>query len=1025
MIADKAVGQTKKKLTRFLNTLEERFFRCVGTVPVRFYQTYDLLNNIPGDELFGPAPAQWGGESAYGWFKGSYTVPEELAGKPLFLRPLTGGYEATLWLNGHIHSNFARKELVGSHGNHYCNRICAEAQAGEKFDIALEYYAWHRVPGTQPLTDEAQKSFVYPVNDVQICLRDDVVFDYYFDLATLLELSETPSVPAFRKADVDYTLLQVHQQLFYDPATCTEEEFYEGLRRTAPLLKAQLAKKNSGTAPFVGLIGHSHMDTAWLWPMCETEKKCARTYANTLNLMQEYPEYRFVQSSAFHSAMIERHYPELFRRIQEAVATGRYEPNGGVWVECDCNLTGGEYMARQFVWGQRYTRSRFGYTADAFWLPDTFGYSVSIPQIMKLSGVKYFLTTKMTWNDTNVFPYTSFLWQGLDGTKVLTHLNRTHIGPSPLTFDEITQGDNPIYENRCSDMRLLSYGKGDGGGGPEFEMIEMARRIGDLEGLPRSAHESVSEFMQQLEKEIRKPTTYAGELYLELHRGTLTNQHPIKRNNRKLEFALHNLELATVRKAVAEGKPASEEAVNPLMETLLKNQFHDILPGTCIHRVHEESIAQTTDAICQANAQTQALLDDAQGGVTLHNPNGFDWTADQTVYLPAEEAFGVEGAKTQLLTDLRGQKLVAVSGLSVPGFGAEKVRKTAYAEQEAPFTVEKNHIETPFASIELDENGAFASFVDKRSGRELVGGLPFNTFLMAEDLSAAWDNWDVDADLMDKLQPVNGLISMEVVSCGAVELRIRMKHRLSEKSTLTQDVIFSADSPLVAFDTVVDWQEGHRFLKTAFDTSLVCDGVLNEIQFGCIRRSNHRSDEKEKARFEICNHKYSDLSERNNGFALLNDCKYGLSAEEGSLRLSLHKGGLLPDEVGDKGVHEMKYAILPHMDGFSAENVVRPAYAFNNPLIAAKGGESAPSLVRTDMPEIVIETIKPCEDAQNAYILRLYEATGGYAKTRLTFSHPIKSLALTNMLEDEIEPLDPAQELVFHPFEIKTVKVVY
>ena len=471
MITNKAVGQTLKKLRRFLTTLEQRFFVPVGTVDnMRFFQTFDVLHQIPDDTCFGPLPesGKWGEEWAYGWFKGSYEIPEKLSGRTLYLRPLTGGYEATLWLNGRIHSNFATKEIVGSHGNHYCNRIVTDAKAGDKLDIVLEYYAYHRVPGTQPLVSEALPTHTYDIADTQICVRDDEVFEYYFDLLTLMELIEAENTPAFRKADVEYTLSLLHEQLYYDPATCTEEEFYGGLRATLPLMKAQLNKKNASSVPYVGLIGHSHMDTAWLWPICETVKKCARTYANALNLMEEYPEYNFVQSSAYHGAMMLRKYPELFGRIKEKVAAGRYEPNGGVWVECDCNITGGEYMVRQFVWGQRFTREHFGYTSDAFWLPDTFGYSYAIPQIMKGCGVDYFLTTKMAWNDTNQFPYTSFYWQGIDGTKVLTHLNRTHVGPSPLNYEMITTGDDPIQESRTNSMRLFSYGKGDGGGGPEF-----------------------------------------------------------------------------------------------------------------------------------------------------------------------------------------------------------------------------------------------------------------------------------------------------------------------------------------------------------------------------------------------------------------------------------------------------------------------------------------------------------------------------------------------------------------------------
>ena len=1026
MISNKAVGQTLKKLRRFMTTLEERFFVPVGTVnDMRFYQTFDVLHEIPADDKFGPLPesGKWGEEWAYGWFKGSYTVPEELAGKTLYLRPLSGGYEATLWLNGRIHSNFATKEVVGSHGNHYCNRIVKSAAAGEKLDIVLEYYAYHRVPGTQPLLSEALPTHTYDIRETQVCLRDDEVFEYYFDLATLMELCEAENTPAFRRADVEYTLSLVHEKLFYDPNTCTREEFYGGMRETLPLLKAQLNKKNASSVPYIGLIGHSHMDTAWLWPICETVKKCARTYANALNLMEEYPEYNFVQSSAYHGAMMQRKYPELFGRIKEAVAAGRYEPNGGVWVECDCNITGGEYMVRQFVWGQRFTREQFGYTSDAFWLPDTFGYSQAIPQIMKGCDVDYFLTTKMSWCDTNKFPLTSFYWQGIDGTKVLTHLNRTHVGPSPLNYEMITEGSDPIEEMRTQSMRLFSYGKGDGGGGPEFEMIETARRIQDLEGVPKSEHTTVSKFMHDLEDNIRKPTTYAGELYLELHRGTLTNQHPIKRNNRKLEIALHNLEAATVAKAVAAGVPADKADIDPMTESLLVNQFHDILPGTCIHRAHAESIAETSAAIEKANEMTRALLTAENGKLTLTNLNSFDLDGTQTVYLPAEGLDGIEGALTQKVTDRDGKQLLAVAGMKIPAYGAAEVKAAEEKAADSAFTVNGKHIETPFAIVEMDDNGGFASFIDKRTGRELVNGLPFNTFLMAEDMPAAWDNWDVDADLEEKMRPVKGLVSCEVVANGALELRLRMVHKLTGISTVYQDVIFSSVSPMVVFDTVIDWQEAHRFLKTAFDTALVADGVINEIQFGNIRRSNHRSTDVEKARFEICNHKYTDLTERNNGFALLNDCKYGLSANEGSLRLSLHKGGILPDEKGDKGMHEMKYAILPHMGGFAAETVIQPAYVFNNPPMLT-AGEAAASLVKVSTPDVIIETVKPCEDKQNAYILRLYEATGGYTKAALTFGHDVKALKLTNMLEDEKEVLDNA-ELTFRPFEIKTIKVEY
>ena len=1041
MRTEKSVNQTLMKLKRLQSTLEQRIFRGVGTIEVKLYQTTTPLHCVPVKEHFYALPKEgrWGGEGMYGWFRGTYTVPEELDGETLYLYPRIGGYEATLWVDGSIHSNFANKILVGSHGNHYCNRFIPKAKAGQQVDIALEYYAFHDMPGTQPLTNESYEDYSYPIGPVEVCLRDEELMAFLFDLRTLTALVDALPESSFRRADVLYTLTKVHGLIYYDPDNASDAEFRGAIQTVWPLIKEQLGKQNGPTAPYVGLTGHSHMDTAWLWPISETVKKCARTYANQMNLMDEYPEYTFVQSSAYHSEWIRVHYPELFARIQQRVAEGRYEPNGGVWVECDCNLTGGEYLLRQFVWGQRFTQKYFNYKADAFWLPDTFGYSYAIPQIMLGCGVQYFLTTKMAWNDTNRFPYTSFYWQGLDGSRVLTHLNLTHQGPDPATLTEITAGgpamNNPIEEKMVSDMRLFSYGKGDGGGGPEFEMIEMSRRLHDLEGIPRTSHTSVSAFMQRLETEIHEPTLYAGELYLELHRGTLTNQHIIKRNNRLLEIALHDLELLTVKHAVANAKAADGQAVRPLMNTLLVNQFHDILPGTCIHSAHAQSIQETTQAILAARGMTLALLDSAYANkessfVTLHNTLSFDRC--DTVYLKAKPGMRIAGGYAQQrFIDLNGEEMLAVSGVALPALGS-KVLAWEVADVEkavCPFRLEGNTLITPFARVRFDENGAMDSFVDAQTGRELVdtNGLPFNTFLMAEEVSAAWDNWDIDADLEDKLSPAGCLVSREVVCVGAVEARIRSVYQMTEKTIITQDMVFSAHSPLVTFDTVIDWQDSHRFLKAAFDTSLFCDGVRNEIQFGFIRRSNHRSSAAEKARFEICNHKYSDLSEAGYGLALLNDSKYGLSVREGSMRLSLHKGGERPDSQGDKGRHFCRYAILPHASGFCAETVVRPAYAFNYLPIANAGDCMMPQLASVDLPNIIIETVKPCEDADNAYILRLYEATGAYSKATLTLNHDVKGIALTDMLEEVQEKLPLSREatLTFKPFEIKTVRVAY
>ena len=502
MYAEKQQERMLDKLKKFEENLEPLLFRKIGELPVKKFQTAEAFDRIPKESFFEPCRKGdiWGGEGNYCWFRGSLDVPAEWDEKELFVYPKIGGYEAMLWVNGVPHGIFTSKIIVNSHGNHYCDRIKESVKAGERVEIALEYYAHHYFKGTQPFDDDPRPSYEYRFESVDICEKNTEIFDFYFDLRTVNAMVRALPRDSFRRADLVRTMTKVHEVVFYDYENAPKEEFREAVRIADSWLKEQLAKKNSVSAPLAGLIGHSHMDTAWLWHKGETLKKCARTYANQMNLMEQYPEYLFVQSSAYHSEIIRDHYPELFEQIKARVKEGRYEPNGGAYIECDCNIPSGEYMIRQFLLGQQFNEENFGYRSDSFWLPDTFGYSASLPQIMKGCGIRYFLTTKMAWNDTNDFPYDTFYWKGLDGSRVLVHLNKTHIWPDPESLMEyvVSGAGNSVKEKSVSNMRLLSYGFGDGGGGPEFGMIEMARRVKDTEGLPRAEHMTVSGFMHRL-----------------------------------------------------------------------------------------------------------------------------------------------------------------------------------------------------------------------------------------------------------------------------------------------------------------------------------------------------------------------------------------------------------------------------------------------------------------------------------------------------------------------------------------------
>ncbi len=1035
MFTERQTDRVLGKLKRLEEMLEPLLFEKVDEMEMESFLTDGSWHSVPEASHFTSCPkgTVYEGEGIYVWLRGSYRVPQRLRGQALFLWPKVKAYEGMLWVDGKPYGNFASKFAANSHGNHYCDLITGNAETDKPIEIAIEYYAHHFVKGTQPLKDEgSEEEFKVVYEGMDICVKREELADFYYDLKIANQMAEVLDKGSFRRAAVVRALLDIHAFLYYDFENVDWDVFMDGVRKADAILKQMLSQPNAPSAPYAGFIGHSHMDTAWLWTRKETEKKCARTYANQMSLMDQYPDYTFIQSSAYHGDIIRRLYPDLFEEIKKRVKEGRYEPNGGVWIESDCNIPSGEYMVRQFVWGQRFTRKHFDYTSDAFWLPDTFGYSASLPQIMQGCGVKYFLTTKMSWNDTNEFPYDTFYWKGIDGSKVLVHFNRSHAWPSPETMAEniMSRDGNTVKEKETSDMRLLSYGFGDGGGGPELAMIEMADRLKDVEGLPRSSHTTVSGFMKRLEEGLYRPSTYVGELYLELHRGTLTNQHTIKRNNRKAEFALRDLEYMTVREAVLRDQVASADKINPLTEELLVNQFHDILPGTCIPAAHDDAIRDVAKVIAEAEKGTAEILSglsDGAEGITLVNTLSFD--REDVVYLPFAGSY-VEGDYVQqVVMDMEGNEKLAVMGAKIPALGTLTLYPAGTAdERKSPFYAEGLYLETPFLSVRFNEKGYIESLKDKRNGRQLKGeGYALNTFLVAEDVPLGWDNWDVDADFECKFADRAELLSREVAADGAVEYRIRSSYRLTEKSTLTQDMVFYADSPEIVFETKMDWQDDHRFLKAAFDTNIHTDYASQEIQFGYIRRATNRNTSVEKARFEVSNHKYTDLSETRYGAAVLNDSKYGISVEGSSMRLSLHKGGCMPDYRGDKGIHTCVYAFLPHLGSMDAVNVVCPAYLLNEKPLPVKGNMALDSLARVEAENVIIETVKPAEDARKAFVLRLYEAEGTQTATKLSFGVPVEQVEETNMLEETLIVLGtgPEVELTFKPFEIKTLLVNY
>jgi alpha-mannosidase len=796
----------------------------------------------------------------------------------------------------------------------------------------------------------------------------------------------------------------------------------------APLLK----DKNGDSAPRAGIIGHSHMDTAWLWTMQETIRKCARTYSEALNLMDQYPEYMFLQSAPYHSQWMKDYYPALFAKIKQRVAEGRWEPNGGMWVEPDCNMPSGESLIRQFLEGYKFTKAHYNYQANAYWQPDVFGYSGNLPQIMQGCGVDYFLTTKLSWNQTNRFPVDTFHWKGIDGSTVIAHFNTTHTHPSPK---HLIREANDIIHKDVQDRRLCTFGLGDGGGGPEYEMLETARRVQDLEGCPKATFTTLSDFMNTLKKELGPALPiYEGELYLEAHRGTLTSIHRIKRGNRKFEFALRDLDyisaLCGTRKIAV---PAAK--IEELWKVLLRNQFHDVLPGTSLPEVHDTAIKELEAGI----EDTVQLTGELAGKIVAkqESPNQWQvfnthgWVVDDLVRIPGlkkEMQWVDENQRSQWVEDLRGNTSLFVQVSALPAFGRQTIQlKSGTTPSASPFKFKGRTLVTPFAKLRFDSNGSIASFYDKVASRELVVDRPLNSILLGEDVPELWDNWDIDYDQKFKLKKENRLLETEVVADGPLQFRLRQKYALGQQSTFSQDMVFYAHTPRVDFETVVDWREKHSLLKAEFKLAVQVESARHEIQFGHVTRPTHDNLSQDRVQFEVCNHKWTDLSETRYGVAVLNDSKYGVSVKDGALRISLLKGGCHPDTRGDEGVHEFTYSLLPHASGFNAADVIRPAYQLNSPPLLFKGAAAqneSEALVSLDSDHVICNHIKWAEN-DSAYVLRLYEAEKTACHLTLQFPAFVKRVEEVNMLEENGSALPLAGgkvALSLRPFEIKTIK---
>ncbi|MBI5670325.1 MAG: alpha-mannosidase [Chloroflexi bacterium] len=803
-------------------------------------------------------------------------------------------------------------------------------------------------------------------------------------------------------------------------------------------------------------VGHAHIDVAWLWTLGQTVRKSGRTFSNVLRLMEQFPDYKFSQSQAQLYQYTEQHYPEIFSGIKQRVQEGRWEAMGGTWVEPDCNAIGAESLARQFLLGRGYFRKHFGdVDTPVLWLPDTFGYSWALPQLIKQAGMKYFITHKMSWNQYNQMPNQILWWQGLDGTRVLTHFLTTPSNwdylPHSTTYNglisaaEIFGTWNNFRQKETHNELITAYGFGDGGGGPTREMLENIEQLSDHPGAPRVRPGTVREFMERIEAEIANGLpVWNGEFYLEYHRGTYTSQGKNKRNNRKSEFLLHDAEFLAAWATLIANHPYPQDAIAKAWELICLNQFHDILPGSSIGPVYVDSdrdyrtIRELGETVRDEAIAALAKTLPADTAVVAINPTSF--AGRRIGLLDGQLSAGTH------LEDTDGTALVtqAVSGgtlVEVPDLQPYSLAALREAGGQSPaieglLSATQTHsgivLENLLLRVEINTAGDIIRIYDKQVEREVLPpDTQANALLAFEDRPMNFDAWDIDIFYEDRTEKVEGVESITITEHGPLRVAVEIK-RNYRRSQIRQTIYLYRDSRRLDFDTWLGWHEQHILLKAAFPVNVLSPAATFDVQWGNVQRPTHRNTSWDMARFETCAHKWADLSEGNYGVALLNDCKYGYDIHNNVIRLSLVKSATMPDANADQGEHVMIYSLLPH-PGDWREGVVPAAYDLNDPLIfrrVAEGGSgtslAAGSLVSVSSSSVVIETIKRAEDG-NGLIVRLYENERTRRKIAVSAGFALAEVYHCNLLEENEAALavqDNQVQMDISPYQIITLRLI-
>ena len=833
-----------------------------------------------------------------------------------------------------------------------------------------------------------------------------------------------------------------------------DEMFYTSVEPATQILKSAIAGSGAPLDAVIHATGHAHIDVAWLWTLGQTRRKSERTFHTVVRLMEQFPEYHFSQSQPQLYQFIKEDQPELYETIKQRIKEGRWEPMGGMWVEADCNLSGAESLARQFLLGRTFFRDQFGKDTETpvLWLPDVFGYAWALPQLIKQAGLKYFMTIKIGWSQYNRLPYDTFMWQGIDGTQVPTHFSTV---PDPgmfaSTYNAMADAREALGTWRNFQQKdlhknlLMAYGFGDGGGGPTREMLENIEVMKKFPSLPQVKQSSVRSFFETLESELKekeRTPVWNGELYLEYHRGTYTTQARNKRANRKSEFLLHDAEFVAALASLHTDHQYPAAQFTEAWRTVCLNQFHDIIPGSSIGPVYEESQQQYTELtqnVTQLRDEAlESLANHLDADLILVNATSFAQQA--LVFIPGDsfQRFTRDGEPVPAQQTDSGFWLDAgeMQPYSVIALQATTDNRPSIMVNRPPSTVK---LENKFIRVEFNNDGDITRIYDKRAQREVLAkGAIANQFQLFEDRPMDFDAWDIDIYYDDRMWLAEPASSIKWIEYGELRQTIEITRRMMN-SEITQQISLNHNSPRLDFDTHVNWNERHILLKVAFPVDVLSPQATYDIQWGNVTRPTHRNTSWDWARFETCAHKWVDLSEGNYGVSLLNDCKYGHDIHDNVIRITLLRSPTLPDPMADYGEHEFAYSLYPHT-GMWNEKTQREAYLLNDPIVVYQVAHrpktdnrnisvvhGLPSMVSISAPNIIIETIKQSEDG-NGLVVRLYESQRKRGQVKVRFGSGVVSVWTTNLLEENESSLSVDQDSIIlnmKPYQIATLRVKF